>query len=115
MITLAPDLVLVYIFIAGVAATVIWRFAGVLLSSGLAEDGAIIAWVRAVSTALVSGLIAKLVLFPPGSLADVSLIIRIAAFTFGIAAFFLLRRNMGLGILAGTAAMMAAHALFGMA
>jgi hypothetical protein len=96
-----------YILVAGVAATAVWRIAGVLLSGGFSEESAIIAWVRAVSMALVAGLIARIVLFPPGALADISPSVRIVAFGLGLAAFFLARWNMGVGILAGTAALLA--------
>ena len=98
---------MLYIFVAGVAATAVWRMVGVLLSSGFSEDSAIIAWVKAVSMALVAGLVARIVLFPPGALADVALAVRIGAFAIGITAFFLARWNMGTGILAGTVALLA--------
>lgn len=97
---------MLYIVVAGIAATAVWRLAGVLLSTGFSEDSAIIAWVKAVSMALVAGLIARIVLFPPGALADVSLAIRLAAFAIGCAAFFLARWSMGAGILAGTLALL---------
>jgi hypothetical protein len=98
---------MLYIVVAGIAATAVWRLAGVFLSSGFSEDSAIIAWVKAVSMALVAGLVARIVLFPPGALADISLLVRLAAFALGIAAFFLGRWNMGLGILAGTTSLVA--------
>jgi hypothetical protein len=107
------DNAMLYIVVAGIAATAIWRMAGVLLSTGFSEDSAIIAWVKAVSMALVAGLIARIVLFPPGALADVSLAVRVGAFAFGCAAFFLARWNMGAGILAGTLALLAAAWLEG--
>ena len=103
--------VLLYIFLAGTAATAIWRIAGVLLSSGLAEDSALVAWVKAVSTALVSGLIARIVVFPPGALADVGMAVRIGAFLFGIAVYFLAGRHLGLGVLVGTAVLIGANFL----
>ena len=95
MTAAAHDDVLLYIFLAGTAATAIWRMAGVLLSSGLAEDSALVAWVKAVSTALVSGLIARIVVFPPGALADVGMAVRIGAFTLGVVAYFLAGRHLG--------------------
>ncbi|WP_088360697.1 AzlD domain-containing protein [Rhodomicrobium vannielii] len=100
-----------YILIAGVAATAIWRFAGVFLSSGLSETGAAIAWVKAVSTALVAGLIARIVIFPPGALADLSTPVRLGAFALGVAMYFLARRHMGLGIATGTGVLIAGHLL----
>jgi len=106
-----PDNVIIYILIAGVAATAIWRFAGVLLSSGLSEEGLLISWVRAVSMALIAGLIARIVVFPPGALEDIGLFVRIGAFGFGVLIFFLARRHMLLGILAGMSALIGAHLL----
>jgi len=106
-----PHDVMVYILVAGIAATAMWRVAGVVLSGGIAEDGWVIALAKAVSTALVAGLISRIVVFPPGALADVSLLVRLGAFGVGVGIFFLARRHMGVGILAGTAGLMASHLL----
>jgi hypothetical protein len=102
---------MIYIFVAGVAANGVWRLGGALLSSGISDDGAVITWVRAVSTALVAALISRIVVFPPGALADVDAVIRVTAFGIGILAFFLTQRNLGLGILSGAAALLARHFL----
>ena len=102
---------LLYILIAGVAANALWRLAGLALSSGLSEDGPVIAWVRAVSTALVAGLVARIVIFPPGALAQVSTPVRAGAFVLGIAVYYAARRHLGLGILAATLSLVAAHLL----
>ncbi len=102
---------LLYILIAGVAANAAWRLAGLVLSSGLAEEGPVIAWVKAVSTALVAGLVARIVIFPPGALAQVSTPVRAGAFVLGIAVYYAARRHLGLGILAATLSLVAAHLL----
>jgi len=104
-----PQDVMVYIFVAGIAATAMWRLAGVVLSGGIAEDGWVIALAKAASTALVAGLISRIVVFPPGALGDVSLLVRLGAFGVGVAVFFLARRHMGAGIFAGTAVLVASH------
>jgi branched-subunit amino acid transport protein len=101
--------VLLYIFVAGVAATAVWRMAGIMLSSGLTEDSPLMAWVKAVSTALVAGLVARIVLFPPGALADVSPSVRVLAFALGVAVYFLARRHLGIGVLVATGALLGAH------
>ncbi|MGB0087071.1 MAG: AzlD domain-containing protein [Rhodomicrobiaceae bacterium] len=106
---IAPDTAVLYIFVAGVAATAVWRLAGVVLSTGLSDDGPIISWVKSVSTALVAGLIAHIVIFPPGALANVTLTVRLGAFGLGIAVYFLARRHLGLGVLTATLALLAAH------
>lgn len=102
----------IYILLAGVAATAVWRMLGLFLSSGLSEDSALLDWVKAVSTALVAGLVARTVLFPPGALADVSLAIRMGAFGLGVATYFALRRNLGLGVLSGASALLVAQYVF---
>lgn len=101
--------VMLYIFVAGVAATAVWRLTGLFLSNGVSEDGAVIAWVKAVSTALVAGLIARIVIFPPGALADVDMAVRIGAFALGVGVFYLARRHFGIGVLSGTLVLLAAH------
>lgn len=101
-----PDQLL-YIFFAGVLMTVIWRFAGLVLSSGLKEDSSLFRWVGFVSTALVSGLISRLILFAPGALADIGMQIRLIAFISGVTVFFLARRHLGIGVLAGVATLVA--------
>lgn len=102
-----PDYVLLYIFFAGVLMSVVWRFAGFLIASGLSENGPVILWVKYVSTALVSGLIARLVVFSPGALADIALHWRLSAFAFGVYVFFLAKRHLGLGVFAGIVALIA--------
>ena len=101
-----PDHMLFYIFFAGVLMTVVWRFAGLALSSGLEEDSPLFRWVGFVSTALVSGLISRLVVFAPGTLADIDILIRLIAFACGIVIFYLARRHLGIGVLAGVATLL---------
>lgn len=113
MIPSAANSSLLYIAIAGVAATAVWRIAGVVISNGLAEESPLIEWVKAVSTALVAGLVTRIVLFPPGALADIELAIRAGSFTLGIAAFFVARRNLAFGVLAGTLMLISAHLISG--
>jgi hypothetical protein len=109
----APQNALLTILIAGIAANAIWRLVGLALSSGLSEDGAVIAWVKAVSTSLVAGLVARIVLFPPGALADISTPVRVGAFALGVAVYYAARRHLGLGIVAATFSLVAAHLLGG--
>ena len=105
--------VIVYILVAGIAATVVWRLLGLFLSAGLSEGSAWLEWVKAVATALVAGLIARTVLFPPGALAEVSLAVRIGAFVLGVAVYFAARRHMGLGILCAAASLILAQYAMG--
>jgi hypothetical protein len=87
----------------------VWRMAGLVLSSGMSDEGPVIAWVKAVSTALVAGLVARIVLFPPGALAEISTPVRVGAFLLGLCVYMLAKRQMGLGVLAATLSLIAAH------
>ncbi|MCD2185259.1 AzlD domain-containing protein [Rhizobium sp. GN54] len=89
-----------YIFIAvsGWLATDIWRWLGVLAGNRIDEHSETMHWVRAVATALVAAVIAKLIVYPTGELATSPLWLRIGAVVVGAGAFFLFRRNQLLGI-----------------
>lgn len=87
-----------FVLIAGFLATDCWRWAGVFLGSRISEDSELFVWVRAVASALVAGVIAKVVLFPQGSLAEASAYLRVGALLTGYAAFFLTGRRFVLGI-----------------
>ena len=63
-----PYLALILI---GFLPSEVWRWLGVLLGRGLDENSEIILWVRAVATALIAGVVARIMLFPPGALAGV--------------------------------------------
>lgn len=102
-----------YILIAGVAATAVWRLLGLALSRGLAEDSPLLEWVRAVSTALVAGLVARTVMFPPGALAEVELAARVGAFALGIALYMLGGKRLGLGVLGAALALLTADYALG--
>jgi len=95
------------IFVAGILMTEPWRWAGVRLSRDLDIDSEIFRWVRAVSTALVAGLVARLIVFPIGQLDAVPLVIRLAAFAGGMVIYLASRRNLALGVTGGTAVLLA--------
>ena len=102
----AANIGLIYLLIAGFVATAPWRVLGVALSQGIDTQSELLRWVRAVSTALIAGLVARLVFFPAGLLADVPLAIRLGAFATGLAVYFATKRNVAVGILAGEAALL---------
>lgn len=103
--TLGPYLTIV---VVAAIPTHVWRWLGVLFAGRLSEDSEVFHWIKAVATALVSGLIAQLILFPKGALADVPMEVRVAAAAIGMAAYFLTRRNLAVGILAAEAALVGA-------
>ncbi|QLL63740.1 AzlD domain-containing protein [Sinorhizobium mexicanum] len=88
----------VFIAIAGWLATDVWRWLGVLAGERLREESEALNWVRAVATALVAAVIAKLVLYPTGVLAQSPLWLRLGAVVLGAIAFFLARQKPAIGI-----------------
>ena len=91
--------------LVGFLPSEVWRWLGVLVGRSLDEDSEIVLWVRAVATALVAGVIARLVFFPPGGLAGVPLEIRLGAVGCGLLGFFLIKRSPFAGLIVGEAAL----------
>ena len=87
------------IIVAGWFATDIWRFLGVFISNRIEDDSEILNWIRAVATALVAGLIARLIIFPTGFLADSPVELRIISAMFGFLGYKLAKNSVIIGIL----------------
>jgi Branched-chain amino acid transport protein (AzlD) len=102
MSELWPYLVLLLV---GFLPNEIWRWLGVIAARGLDEQSEIVVWVRAVATAILAGVIAKLTIFAPGALASVPLSVRLAAVAIGFAAFLLVRRSAFVGVATGETAL----------
>ena len=96
------------LFVAGFAVSEPWRFAGVLLSKNVSVDSEFLKWVRSVSTALIAGLVTRLVIFPIGALADTPFWLRLCCFLLGIVAYFVFRKKMYAGVLTGAGALVIA-------
>lgn len=106
-----PYLVLVLV---GVLPNEVFRLAGVVLARRVDERSEIFVWVRHVATALLAGLVAKLLLSPASVLATVPLGLRLGAVALGVAAFFLCRRSIVAGVVCGEAALMTAAWVVGL-
>jgi hypothetical protein len=89
----------VVIAVAGFLATDIWRWLGVIAGHRLKEDSETLYWVRAVATALVMAVTAKLIVFPTGTLALSPLWLRLAAAGIGFAVFLLTGKRVAIGVL----------------
>ncbi|MDB5569403.1 MAG: hypothetical protein JWN93_586 [Hyphomicrobiales bacterium] len=85
-----------------------WRFLSIFLARGVDEGSEILEWVRAVSTALLAGVVANILITPSGALASVPTGARLAAMGFGLAAYFVFRRSVIGAVVAGEAAILAA-------
>jgi hypothetical protein len=103
---------LILIFV-GFLPSEIWRWLGIALGRGLDENSETILWVRGVATALIGGVIARIVMIPPGALGVVPLPVRLAALVAGFLAFLLIRRSAFAGVVVGEAALVVGALVFG--
>ncbi|HWP25421.1 MAG TPA: AzlD domain-containing protein [Xanthobacteraceae bacterium] len=103
----------VALVLLGFLPSEIWRWLGMVLGRGLDENSEIVLWVRAVATALVAGVVARIVLFPPGALAGLPLGVRLAALACGFLGFYFLRRSPFAGVLVGEVVLIAGAMTFG--
>jgi hypothetical protein len=101
------------LLLIGFLPSEVWRWLGLVLGRGLDENSEIILWVRAVATALIAGVVARIVLIPPGALASVPLTVRLVALGGGFLAFLFIRRSAFAGVLAGEALLIAGAIAFG--
>jgi hypothetical protein len=88
----------IVIIVAGFLATDMWRWLGVLAGNRLQEGSEALNWVRAVATALVMAVTAKLVVFPSGMLETSPLWLRLAAAGIGFVAFLLSGQRVIVGV-----------------
>lgn len=101
-----------FIALAGWLATDFWRWMGVLAGNKLREDSEALNWVRAVATALVMAVTAKLIVFPTGSLAETPMWIRICAAGLGFSAFLLFGQKVIICVLVAIASLACGLFLF---
>ena len=104
-----PFLVLITV---GFLPNEIWRVLGLVLARGLNEDSQVVMWSRAVATATLAGVIAKLLLFSNGSLAAIPLSVRLGAAAIGFVAFLLAKRSVFVGVAIGEVVLLAGGYLF---
>ncbi|HEY1474366.1 MAG TPA: AzlD domain-containing protein [Pseudolabrys sp.] len=90
-----------------------WRMLGLVLARGLNEESEVVMWSRAVATAILAGVIAKLILFAAGALAGIPLSVRVTAAVCGFLVFLAVKRSVFAGVLAGEAVLLLGGYLFG--
>jgi hypothetical protein len=103
----------VLLVLVGFLPNEVWRVLGVVLARGLDEGSQIIVFARAVATAILTGVVGKLVVFAPGALAGVSLGVRLGAIALGTAAFMASGRSVFVGVATATIAIVAGALAFG--
>ncbi|MBV9556059.1 MAG: AzlD domain-containing protein [Pseudolabrys sp.] len=100
---LSPFMILILV---GFLPNEVWRFVGLMTARGLDEDSELVVWSRAVATAILAGVIAKLILFSTGELAGIALAVRLTAAVCALAAYFALKRSVFAGVVAGEAVLL---------
>jgi branched-subunit amino acid transport protein len=98
---------LLVLVIAGFLPNEVWRMLGLWLGGGVDEGSEVLIWVRAVATAILAGVIAQILVQPPGALASVPDWLRYGAVAAGFIVFMLTRRSIFAGVVCGEAAMVA--------
>ena len=94
---------------AALASLLIWGLPGQLAMVELTSTGqgiidaggALFQWVTCVSYAMVAGLIFRMIIMPESDLAEVSISIRIAAVVIAFAAYYIFKRRLVAGVVAG--------------
>ena len=94
------------------AATFVWRALGVVVVKRIDAHGSFFQWIICVSYAMVAGLIFRMIIMPESQLAAVSLTTRIAAVVIAFAAYYLFKRRLVAGVLAGGLSLSAMAAWF---
>jgi hypothetical protein len=90
----------VLLALVGFAPNEIWRVLGLWASRGVDEGSELMVWVRMVAAAILAGVIAQVLIAPPGALAAVPLWLRLAAVGAGVATYFAARRSTLAGVVA---------------
>jgi len=103
----------VVIVLFGFLPSEVWRWASVFLVKGLSDDSEILVWVRAVASALLASVVAKLLMSPSGALAVVPAIWRWGALGAGLGGFVIARRSVVVGVVVGEAVLVGAGYFFG--
>lgn len=108
MMELSPYLALV---LAGFLPNEVWRVLGLAIGRKLDENSQWVLWARAVATAIVAAVVAKLLLFAGGALEGVPLVVRIGAAAGGFIAYLLIRRSVFAGVIVGEIILIAGAAV----
>ena len=98
---------LLTLVLAGFLPNEVWRMLGLWLGGGVDEGSELLVWVRAVATAILAGVIAQIVIQPPGALAGVQDWLRYGAVVAGFAAFIATKRSIFAGVVGGEIVMLA--------
>ena len=97
---------LLVLLFAGILPNEVWRMLGLWLGGGIDENSELLVWVKATATAILAGVIAQILVVPPGALATVPAALRYAAVLAGFLAFLGVRRSIFVGVATGEIVML---------
>ena len=97
---------LLVLLVTGFLPNEIWQMLGLWLGGGVDEGSELLVWVRAVATAILAGVIAQILVSPPGALASVPDWLRYGAVAGGFAGFIATRRSIFAGVVCGEVIML---------
>ncbi|MCR6736316.1 MAG: AzlD domain-containing protein [Afipia sp.] len=86
---------------AGFLSNEVWRVLGLVIGGGIDEGSEFLVWVRAVAAAILAGVIAQILISPPGALATVPDVVRYGAVAAGFAVYLAARKSVFAGVVAG--------------
>lgn len=86
---------------AGFISNEVWRVLGLVIGGGIDEGSEFLVWVRAVAAAILAGVIAQILISPPGALATVPDVVRYGAVAIGFAVYLAARKSVFAGVVAG--------------
>lgn len=92
---------LLVVVLVGFLPTEIWRSLAVLAGRRVEAGSEVFTWVKAVATALLAAVVARLLFAPAAPLAVVPLAVRLAAVGGGLLGFALARRSVFVGVAVG--------------
>ena len=85
--------ILIVIIVTSIA-TYLSRFLGVLSSEKIKETSKIFRWFNCLAYSTLAALIARIVIFPSGTLNEVDYLIRFIVISFSILIFYLTKKNL---------------------
>lgn len=100
------------LLLVGFLPNEMWRVLGLVLARGLNEDSELVVLSRALATAIIAGVVAKLILFSGGALAETPLAVRAGAAVFGFVVYLVARGSVFAGVAAGELAFLAGGYFF---
>lgn len=111
---MSDDVWALAVVLVGAVATLLWRALGVVLSGRIKADSLLLDLVGCIAYALLAALVARMILLPIGPLQAVNLPARLVAVGAALLVFYVFRRNLLAGVLAGgaTLTLLAAGAVF---